>query len=170
MPPFTAVSPAATTSPITISGLTNGTSYTVKILAVNSAGDGAPSAGVAGTPVGNYSSWASANDITGGPNATGPDGVPNLLLYALDLKLDHSNGSPGTLSGNVLSFAKRAVAVANGDVSYTIQTSSDLGLTDPWHKVPPTFEDATTISYALPTGRTKTFVRLVVTQGPYTGP
>ena len=39
---FTAVSPAATTSPITISGLTNGTSYTVKIRAVNAAGEARP--------------------------------------------------------------------------------------------------------------------------------
>ena len=58
---FTAVSPAATTSPITISGLTNGTAYTVKIRAVNAAGDGAPSTGVAGTPV----------TVPGAPTITG---------------------------------------------------------------------------------------------------
>ncbi len=47
---FTEVSPATTTSPIVISGLTNGTTYQVKILAVNALGDGTPSAAVAGTP------------------------------------------------------------------------------------------------------------------------
>ncbi|NDE17796.1 hypothetical protein EBZ80_22995 [bacterium] len=47
---FTAVSPAATTSPITITGLSNGTSYNVQILAVNAAGDGTASTGVNGTP------------------------------------------------------------------------------------------------------------------------
>ena len=92
------------------------------------------------------------------------------MLYALDLKLDGTNGSPGTLTGNVLSFAKRTEAVANGDVSYTIQASDDFGLTDPWHKVTPTSEDGTTISYELPFGKGRTFARLVVTQGPYTGP
>jgi len=47
---YTAVSPEATTSPILISGLANGTTYQVKILAVNSTGDGTPSAAMAGTP------------------------------------------------------------------------------------------------------------------------
>lgn len=36
---YTALSPAQTTSPLTISGLTNGTSYTVRIKAVNANGD-----------------------------------------------------------------------------------------------------------------------------------
>lgn len=41
---WTAVSPATTTSPIVISGLTNGTNYQVKIRAVNVIGDGTPTA------------------------------------------------------------------------------------------------------------------------------
>jgi hypothetical protein len=40
---YTALSPASTTSPITISGLTNGTSYTVRLKAVNANGDSAAS-------------------------------------------------------------------------------------------------------------------------------
>ena len=40
---WVALSPAATTSPITISGLTNGTAYTVKLRAVNVVGSGAAS-------------------------------------------------------------------------------------------------------------------------------
>ncbi|UEG49904.1 fibronectin type III domain-containing protein [Ferruginibacter lapsinanis] len=47
---FTAVSPASITSPIVITGLTNETSYSIKILAVNAAGDGAASAASSGTP------------------------------------------------------------------------------------------------------------------------
>jgi len=47
---YTAVSPAATTSPITITSLTNGTSYSVKIRAVNAAGDGTESNASSGTP------------------------------------------------------------------------------------------------------------------------
>jgi trimeric autotransporter adhesin len=47
---WTAVSPAATTSPIVISGLVNGTSYNVQIRAVNVAGDGAATATTAATP------------------------------------------------------------------------------------------------------------------------
>ena len=104
------------------------------------------------SPAGDYASWAAsqAPPVTGGPAAVGPDGIPNLMLYALDLKLDGTNGSPGTLTGNLLSFTKRAVAVTNGDVSYAIQASDDLGLTDPWHKVAPTSEDGCQHSYALP--------------------
>jgi len=132
---FTAVSPATTTSPIVISGLTDGTAYTVKILAVNSAGDGAASSGVSGTPVGNYASWAAAHGLSGGPTAVGNTGIPNLLLYALNLNPNGSNGSPGTLTGSVLSFSKRAEAVANGDVHYAIEKSDDLGLTNPWTEV-----------------------------------
>lgn len=47
---FTAVSPAATTSPILITGLTNGTAYNVQIKAVNAIGDGTATASTSGTP------------------------------------------------------------------------------------------------------------------------
>ncbi|MHB8744800.1 MAG: autotransporter domain-containing protein [Sulfuricaulis sp.] len=46
---FTAVSPASTASPIVITGLTNGTTYSVQIKAVNANGDGAASATSTGT-------------------------------------------------------------------------------------------------------------------------
>jgi hypothetical protein len=47
---FTAFSPATTSSPVSITGLTNGTSYNVKLKAVNSIGDGAESSAVTSTP------------------------------------------------------------------------------------------------------------------------
>jgi len=47
---FIARSPASTSSPLVISGLTNATAYDVKLLAVNAAGDGAASTAVSGTP------------------------------------------------------------------------------------------------------------------------
>jgi hypothetical protein len=46
---FTAFSPAITASPAVITGLTNGTTYTIKILAVNAAGDGSASTQVTAT-------------------------------------------------------------------------------------------------------------------------
>ena len=164
---FTAVSPAATTSPIVISGLTNWTAYMVKILAVNSVGDGAACSGVSATPVGNYASWAAERGLSGGPTAVGGTGIPNLLLYALNPSTSSSMGTPGTLTGHVLSYSKRAAAVANGDVHYTIEKSDSLGLADLWTEVPAyTTNDASTISYTLPQGKGRTFVRLVVTEVP----
>ena len=47
---WVAVSPAATTSPITITGLTNGTSYSVRVRAVNSIGSGSQSNAINVTP------------------------------------------------------------------------------------------------------------------------
>ena len=47
---YTALSPASTSSPITITGLTNNTTYDIKIRAVNSVGDGAESNMQSGTP------------------------------------------------------------------------------------------------------------------------
>jgi len=40
----------------------------------------------------------------------------------------------------------------------------DLGVTDPWTTVAPTVNDSSTISYGLPDGKPKVFVRLMVAQ------
>lgn len=48
---WTTPSPAVTSSPLLITGLTNGTPYAVKVRAVNAIGSGAASAAVSGTPV-----------------------------------------------------------------------------------------------------------------------
>ena len=114
-----------------------------------------------------YANWAAAQTppLLGGPTAVGPDGLSNLMVYALDLKTDGTNGSAGTLAGTRLSFAKRAEAVANGDVTYAIEESDDLGQADPWTEIPTYVENsATTISCDLPPGKSRTFVRLVVRQ------
>lgn len=47
---FTALSPVDATSPVTITGLTNGTTYAIILRAVNSDGDSASSASVNATP------------------------------------------------------------------------------------------------------------------------
>ena len=58
---YTACSPSQTASPILISSLTNGTTYQVKIRAVNSVGYGAASTAVPGTPGTPYQLWLAAN-------------------------------------------------------------------------------------------------------------
>ena len=119
----------------------------------------------------NYAAWAAAqNPPLGAANVAGPDGLMNLLIYALaDLRTDHGNGSPGTLIGKLLSFTKRPEAVANNDVTYMIETSPDLGVT-PWTAVgagdPALTNTDTVISYTLPDGVSggKIFARLKVSQ------
>jgi hypothetical protein len=65
----------------------------------------------------------------------------------------------------LLSFSKRAEAVTNGDVSYLIEESDDLGLTDPWTEVS-TYDtnDNSIISYSLPSGKPASYARLRVTK------
>ena len=57
---WTAFSPAVTTPTVTIGGLTNGTTYSVRLRAVNSVGDGAVSDAVSVTPAAvNTTTWSS---------------------------------------------------------------------------------------------------------------
>ena len=91
------------------------------------------------------------------------DGLRNLIEYALDGLNPTSANSLPSLSNGTLSFAKRAVAVSNNDVSYAIEASSTLGADpEPWAVVTPDTNNSTTISYTLPAGPTKNFVRLRV--------
>ena len=82
---YTAFSPAQTTSPLTISGLTNGTAYTFRLKAVNANGDSAASsASNSVTPV--------APTITGGTLVT--SGGYNYRIFT-------SNGTLGITNGPV---------------------------------------------------------------------
>ena len=117
---------------------------------------------------GSFATWADANGVTGGANGDSDvDGIPNLVEYALNLNPAGSDGSPGTLIGSLLSFTKRTEAVTNGDVTYRIEESDDLGLTDPWTEVM-TYQtnDDAIISCLLPDGVPKSFARLRVTTMP----
>jgi hypothetical protein len=112
----------------------------------------------------NYSSWAAANGIPG-EAADGDfdkDGLSNLIEYALGTSPTASSGPAGTHADGIVSFPKGAEAVANGDISWVIQESNDLGVTDAWVTVTPTVNNSTTISYTLPSGGPKVFVRLLV--------
>jgi hypothetical protein len=63
---FTPLSPADTASPLTISGLTNGTVYTVSIKAINAVGSSPASAGVSASPI---------------PNTFNPSNIGNLMVW-----------------------------------------------------------------------------------------
>ncbi len=115
---------------------------------------------------GNYASWATANGITGQP-ASGDfdkDNLTNLMEYGLGSNPTLPNGSPGTFVGNVLTFPRGSAAVTNGDVTWTIQTSTTLGAApSPWVAVAANVTP-TTISYTLPSSGPRNFGRLVVKQ------
>jgi hypothetical protein len=90
------------------------------------------------------------------------DGISNLIEYAVaGLDPTISNGSLGTRTGNSISFDKRQPLAT--DISYTIETSTDLGGSVPWTTAEAVSSD-TTISYTLPEGPAKNFMRLKVTK------
>ena len=119
-------------------------------------------------PSGSYSTWASANGIPGEP-VSGDfdnDGLTNLVEYALGLNPTVSSGAPGAFAGGVITFTKGADAIANNDVIFEIEESTDLGVTDPWATVVTEgiSDDSPDISYMLPIGQPKEFARLKITQ------
>ena len=123
---------------------------------------------------GGFASWIAGFGLDAADQDPGDDpdhdGLTNLAEYALDGRSPAvSDGAPGIFASNTLSFAKRALAAADPKITYQIQESDDLGLTDAWTEAPagPDYtNNATTVSYTLPSGKPKTFARLVVTQAP----
>jgi autotransporter-associated beta strand protein len=112
-----------------------------------------------------YSTWATANGISGAPAAGDfdGDGLTNLVEYALGLNPTSSSVPPGAFDGSQLSFTKGTEAKANGDVTYEIEQSSTL---TGWVVVVPNNPASSGISYTLPSGQTRDFARLKVTQLP----
>jgi hypothetical protein len=167
---WTAVSPAATTSPILISGLTNGTPYQVKILAVNSVGDGAPSDAVSGTPAAgtSYATWAAANGASNNPlEDSNHNGVPNGIEHFMGA----TPGNPAVLPPLVdnagtwtwtIPYDPAALA------SYYFRVSDDLSPAG-WTDIAPPDASITVlttpdrIQFTLPAGTGKKFCRLLVT-------
>jgi autotransporter-associated beta strand protein len=84
----------------------------------------------------NYAAWAN-DPLKGnipGESASGDfdnDGISNIMEYALGKNPRVSSQPAGVLSGNVITFAKGADAIANGDVSWVIETSQTLA-SDSW--------------------------------------
>ena len=110
-----------------------------------------------------FASWALTNGLNGTMNGDSDfDGIPNGIEYALQTNLAAADGSVTTCHDNVISFTKRAAAVVSHGVSYGIEVSSDLGVTDPWKELTPSFEDNTKIEAEMPLGAKKVFARLRV--------
>ena len=142
--------PTATTSPISILGLTNGTTYQVRLRAINSAGPGAQSSAVAGTP---FTTPAAPviNSITAGnqslsvaytAGSTGGSSITN-YQYSTNAGTNWTAFSPDTTSnplvitgltnGTAYSVKIRAVNAAGpGTGSNTVEgTPTNLDSTAP---------------------------------------
>ncbi|MEN9699760.1 MAG: hypothetical protein RLZZ301_958 [Bacteroidota bacterium] len=146
---FTTCSPAVTTSPLVInSGLTNGSSYTVKIRAVNSVGSGAASNAVSGTPV--------------APNT--PTFTTSGTLSAVNTTYGSASATPTsfTASGSSLDGTSVFVTPPSG---YEVATTSDFSTTIGTNTSPLSL--GTNVSFS----NTTIYVRLASTTvvGSYSG-
>lgn len=128
---------------------------------------------VTGPSSSNYASWA--NDPLKG-NIPGElpaddfdnDGISNIVEYALGMNPRVSTQPAGVLVGNDLTYTKGADAIANGDVSWVIETSQTLA-PGSWtaQVTQPAADPALTISYTFTPGSpAKNFARLKVIQVP----
>jgi hypothetical protein len=119
-----------------------------------------------------YDTWATDNDIPGEPfdEDFDKDGLDNGVEYALGKNPTVSDTPAGVVSngGLTTTFTKGADAKLNGDVTWQIETSTDLGIIDDW-EVNNTLvtEDADQISITFtPSTPAKNFARLKVVKVP----
>jgi hypothetical protein len=113
--------------------------------AVGNPGSGIETSSITGTGTltvtgAGFDTWVSgdfANGNTVPSDKQGPnddpdnDGIDNLTEYAVaNLDPTVNNGSVGTFTGLTLSFAKRQPLA--GDITYSIEESTDLGVSDAW--------------------------------------
>jgi hypothetical protein len=135
---YTALSPVDTSSPITIPGLTNGTSYSIYLKAVNANGDGTASTAVSVTPSTTPSAPTTLSATAGDGSATisftaGSNGGSAITNYKYSLDgttysaLSPADGSspitiPGLTNGTSYTIYLKAVN-ANGDSSASTSVS-----------------------------------------------
>ena len=123
-----------------ITGLTNGTEYTARVIAVNAVGDGPPSDEATGTPVGppdappNVQAGSGHQQLTvswGAPN----DGGSAITEYTVQLKLSSVSGWPSgsvterTLTGTPPARSHTFTGLSNG-TEYTVRVRATTALGD----------------------------------------
>lgn len=118
----------------------------------------------------NFASWALTNGIADEPfdGDFDNDGISNGMEYALGMNPRVSSQPAGVLSSNTITFTKGADAIANGDVSWVIETSETL-VADSWVAAvtQAAGDQAATISYTFTPGTpVKKFARLKAVQVP----
>lgn len=125
---WTALSPAVTTSPITLSGLTNGTSYTAQLRAVTSIGAGDSSSSVSFTPgrpeapTGLSASVTTASaDVSFTPGANGGASITN-YEYSTD------SGTSWTALSPADSTSPVTIAGLTGGTPYSVRLRAVNGI------------------------------------------
>jgi hypothetical protein len=148
---WTTRSPVATTSPLTVSGLSNGTTYSVRLRAINSAGTSDSSTAVSATPTAvvvgggsnistTYGTAASSSQFT----ATGGTSPYTFTLSSTPTGVSISNGvvtasattNAGTYTQNVVATdatsqsGTKQIVITVGQVTPTITIELTGGVTD----------------------------------------
>jgi hypothetical protein len=136
---FTAFSPATTTSPVTITGLTNGTTYDIQLKAVNAVGDGTASSSFSITPVPGGSttfSGAGLQLLLDGTNATNSSVWPDT---SGKLKSATLTGSPSLSSGVYTFTGTQYGTVPSGFNNFTsgitILAFINFGIGNDWERI-----------------------------------
>ena len=127
----TFTSMGTTSSPYTITGLTNGTDYNIQIRAVNSEGTGAVSNTAVGSPTANELTLTAYNSVTTENfNSLASSGISSTLPTGIYLDESGSNAnstygvSTGSSSaGNTYSFGSDSDRALGGVASNSLQTS-----------------------------------------------
>jgi len=119
---FTALSPADGTSPITIPGLTDGTTYTIYLEAVNSVGTSVASASVSVTPV----DLAPPTLVS---SALAADGVTLTLTYSEALSATTASVGDFAITSNGTAATVSTAVVSGSTVVLTLATAIDAGKT-----------------------------------------
>ena len=149
---WTTRSPVATTSPLTITGLTNGQSYNVRLRAINSAGSGESSTAVSATPTAVIVGGGSDISITYGQSgsssafsATGGTGVYTYSLSATPSGVSIS-GSTVTASTSTPAgiYTQNVIATDNGSTPQSGSKAFTINVA----------KASTTISISLPNSAT----------------
>ncbi|MBM3431927.1 MAG: fibronectin type III domain-containing protein [Bacteroidetes bacterium] len=126
-------SASSTTSPIVITGLTNGTSYNVQIRAVNAAGDGTATASTAAIPLvtfyskssGDINSFSSWGDNTNGTGAEPTDFTSAGSVYEIRNRSSATIGANWTVSG---SNSKVVVGDGTNAVDFSIPAGMSVSI------------------------------------------